>query len=106
MMRRFAEQLNWIDSQRDALRARVVAWSAINSGSHHLAGLERMAAALGEAFGHLGGELRWIDLTPAQLVDATGKVIPQPLGRALQIVKRPQAPRRALLAIHYDTVYG
>jgi glutamate carboxypeptidase len=104
-MTRFDSPLRWIDAQQSRLRELVVAWSEINSGTHHVAGLERMAGALREEFGRLGGTLRMIDLPPAERVDSAGRVTAQPLGRAIHIVKRPDARVRALLAIHYDTVY-
>ena len=37
---------------------------------------------------------------------ARGDEIEQPLGEALSIRKRPDAPRRVFLGIHADTVYG
>src|SRR5690349_5484422 len=104
-MTRFDSQLRWIDAQQSRLRDLVVAWSEINSGTHHLAGLERMAAALREEFSRLGGTLRMIDLPPAERVDPMGRTTTQPIGRAIHITKRPDASVRVLLAIHYDTVY-
>jgi glutamate carboxypeptidase len=81
---------------RDAeLRALLSAWSAINSGSDHAAGLERMRAALREKF---------VTAFPSALFEET--VLPGSADRSLRIIIRPDAPRRVLLNGHYDTVYG
>jgi glutamate carboxypeptidase len=40
------------------------------------------------------------------VVDSAGNVVPAPLGKAVSIVKRPDAPFHVLLNIHYDTVFG
>lgn len=80
-----------IDAQADAMLERVERWSAINSGSHHLAGLDAMRAALRADFGVLG------------------EMVELPLGDgrfALRLRRRPEAPRRILLGGHYDTVFG
>src|SRR5689334_22855324 len=81
-------------------------WSAINSGTFNLPGLERMLAALRKAFAPLGASEALIDLPPAESVDSAGAIVRTPLGRGLQLLKRPDAPRRVLLNIHYDTVFG
>lgn len=87
----------WLDLVRD--------WCAISSGTYHLPGLKMMADALSEAFGAFG-EVRRISLPPAMQIDSSGVESSAPLGHALQIVRRPNAPLRVLLVIHYDTVYG
>lgn len=80
-----------LDAQADALLARVQHWSAINSGSHHLAGLDAMRAVLREEFSRL----------------APVEEVPLAEGRfALRLHLRPDAPRRILLGGHYDTVFG
>jgi glutamate carboxypeptidase len=81
-------------------------WSAINSGSRNLHGLARTCDAVRAEFATLGGELRLLDLAPEQVIDSAGNVVASPLGKAISIVKRPRAPVRVLLNIHYDTVFG
>jgi len=67
-------------------------WAEINSGSGHLAGLDRMRAALRDEFGRLPG--------------ATVEEIPCPgTAAALRVRLRPEAPRRVVLCGHFDTVY-
>lgn len=72
--------------------ALLVRWAEINSGSGHLAGLDRMRAALREEFGRFAG--------------ATVEELPCPgTAAALRVSVRPQAKIRILLNGHFDTVY-
>jgi len=101
-----ASLLNWLDAQQDEMLRLVRRWAQINSGSHNLAGLAQLIADVQGEFESLGGQITLIDLPPAQSIDSAGNVVHQPLGQAIRIVKRPDAPRRVLLNIHLDTVYG
>lgn len=101
-----ADILAWIDQQADRLLQQVADWSAINSGTHHLAGLAKQLSAIEKACEPLGGECKRIDLEQQQLIAADGRLIEQPLGQAMILTKRPEAKRQVLLGIHYDTVYG
>jgi glutamate carboxypeptidase len=98
--------LDWIDAQHDAMVQRVLAWSRINSGSLNLAGLEAMGAALADAFAPFDGDTETLVLAPLEEVDAGGNPVPVPLGKALRIRKRPDAPLKVLLSGHMDTVFG
>ncbi|MBC8010959.1 MAG: M20/M25/M40 family metallo-hydrolase, partial [Burkholderiales bacterium] len=83
-----------LHSRDSELRSLLAAWSAINSGSDHPAGLERMRAALRAAFA---------SAFPSALVEEPA--LPGTAARALRLVLRPDAPFRILLNGHYDTVY-
>ena len=98
--------VDWIDSQAQRMIDLVERWVNINSASDNIDGLERMAVVLSDAFSPLGGQLKLIDLVPHQIIDSSGQVVQQPLGRALSVIKRPDAPMRVFLGIHMDTVYG
>jgi len=100
-----ADVLRWIDSQRDAMRDRVIAWCNINSYTHNLPGVAQMGAACEAVLRSLGFEIEWIDLPPAEVIDHRGKIVTQPLGRALRARKRPDASRKVFLGRHLDTVY-
>src|SRR5262249_20987572 len=65
----------------------VTEWANINSGSNHLAGLERCAGAIRPVLERLG----------PTITSEQGVIVAS---------KRPEAPVRVLLGIHYDTVYG
>ena len=99
-----AEQAALAAIDQPAMLALVEAWSAVNSGSRNLAGLEIMAGLLAEAFSTLG-EVVLRDPAPASHMLPTGEVVPLQHGRNLHLVVRPQAPTRVLLTGHYDTVF-
>lgn len=100
-----APTLHWIDSQSDRLRRLVTDWAGINSGTHNLGGLAMLASRLEAEFAVLDGRMSLLDLPPEKSVDSRGNEIATPLGRAISIRKRPDAPLRVFLGIHYDTVY-
>jgi glutamate carboxypeptidase len=97
--------LDWIDTQGEAMVRLLETWSAINSESHNIPGLARMAAALELEFDSIGGVRRTVDLRGQDSIDSTGKSATLPLGKAISIVKRSEAAKRVFLNIHYDTVY-
>jgi glutamate carboxypeptidase len=68
-------------------------WANLNSGSGHLAGLDRMRAALHAAFASAFPRAHFDE--PACPGTA----------RALRVTMRPDAPVRILLNGHFDTVY-
>lgn len=76
----------------DALRDLLVAWANINSGTGHLAGLERMRTALAAEFGQLPG-------AQVDVVALAGDA------RGLRVAVRPAAEIQLLLSGHFDTVY-
>jgi glutamate carboxypeptidase len=84
----------------------VLAWSAINSGSRNLGGLERMADVLVDAFAALPGILRLDNPAPVEAVDAAGRTARIEHGRHLHLTVRPTAPMQLLLTGHMDTVYA
>ncbi len=97
--------LDWINTQRRVMEQRVVGWAAINSSTDNLPGLATMAAQLVADFSVLGGQLSEIELAPYEAIGSDGRVLHRPLGKALSIIKRPEASRRVFLCIHMDTVY-
>src|SRR3712207_530649 len=102
----FSDQIQWVDAQHARLCRLVSQWASINSGSYHLEGLRRCTEAVVREFRPLGGDEQWIDLPPHVVMDGAGETGERRLGQAVRIVKRPDARRRVLLAIHVDTVYG
>lgn len=98
--------LDWIESQHDRMRQLVIEWAGINSGTYNLAGLATLVSRLVSEFAVLDGDLKLLDVPPERSIDVCGNEIAIPLGRAISIRKRPDAPLRIFLGIHYDTVYG
>jgi glutamate carboxypeptidase len=84
----------------------VLAWSAVNSGSRNLAGLERMAGLLADAFAALPGVLRLENPAAVEAVDASGRTVKIEHGRHLHLTVRPTAPVQLLLTGHMDTVFA
>ena len=84
----------------------VLAWAAVNSGSRNLAGLERMAELLADAFAALPGVLRLESAEPVDAVETDGRTIKLKHGRHLHLTVRPTAPLQLLFTGHMDTVFG
>ena len=84
----------------------VLAWAAVNSGSRNLAGLERMADLLADAFAALPGVLRLEQPQPVEAIDPAGKAVKLKHGRHLHLTVRPTAPLQLLFTGHMDTVFG
>ena len=84
----------------------VLGWASINSGSRNLAGLERMADMLVDAFAALPGLVRLERPAPVKSVDPVGRTIEIEHGRHLHLTVRPTAPVQLLLTGHMDTVFG
>jgi glutamate carboxypeptidase len=83
----------------------VLEWSAVNSGSRNLPGLERMGAILADAFSSLPGELELVDSAPVEAVDPAGRTIAIEHGQNLHLKVRPDAQVQLLFTGHMDTVF-
>jgi len=83
----------------------LIALAEINSGSSNLSGLQQAAGWLIENM-QLGVAAERVSLPSVQLLDDSGQLVEQQTGDALVWHCRPEAKRRVLLAIHYDTVFA
>ncbi|HEV8406860.1 MAG TPA: hydrolase [Sphingomicrobium sp.] len=93
-------------ARSEPMLEQVLAWAAVNSGSRNLAGLERMAELLADAFAALPGALRLEHPQPVEAVNPDGKSVKIKHGRHLHLSVRPTAPVQLLLTGHMDTVFG
>jgi glutamate carboxypeptidase len=84
---------------------RLIRWCNQNSWSCELENLITMAATLRDDFAEFGVDFQTVDLPDLQLLGEQEDWLPQPTGPALLWHHHPQAERRLLLMIHYDTVY-
>src|SRR2546423_9757109 len=96
--------LDWIDSQARRMRRLVEQWSNINSYSHNLAGLAELSHLLKAEWKGLG-QIEQIPIGCQESIDSRGTIERKPLGQALRIRQRSDAPLRVFLCIHMDTVY-
>jgi glutamate carboxypeptidase len=97
--------LERLDGESEAMVARTEAWSAINSGSHELAGLQRMRGPLTDAFAALPGAVTVEPLPSSRRVRADGQVIDVEHSPSIRVSVRPEAPIKVALTGHYDTVF-
>lgn len=97
---------NWIDHQNKEMIDLVVSWGNICSSSDYLEGLSQMLNALKKAFLPFEATVQELHLPLYPKINQEGKTVFFPLGKALHLRKRPQAPNQILLAGHMDTVFG
>lgn len=102
----FASTLSYIETLQPQMVEWTKAWASINSGSFHAQGLERMLSALKKDFSVLEGMAEEIAIDPLLRFNREGDRELVPLGKALRIRKRPEAPVQVLFAGHMDTVFG
>ena len=100
------EQATIDRAEDEPMLEHVLAWAALNSGSRNLAGLERMADVLVDAFAALPGIIRLENPAPVEAVNAAGRTVAIEHGRHLHLTVRPTAPVQLLLTGHMDTVYA
>jgi len=94
-----------IDASLPELTDELIALANINSGSFNAEGVNAVSARLAARFSRLGAEPEWIDVAPFRTTADDGSQRERPLGRALRLRKRPEAPLRIFLGGHLDTVF-
>ncbi|QDV70148.1 Carboxypeptidase G2 precursor [Rosistilla carotiformis] len=95
----------WLESEQAAITDQLIQWAEIASGSHDTRGLQRMADRLRSDWQQHGLTLQPTPVTEIQEIDAYGELVSWKTVDALVASRRPDASRRVLLAIHFDTVY-
>ena len=94
-------------AQRQAqMRERTIALAQINSGSFNAEGVNRVREALAEMFAELGAQAEVLSVEPWQALGDDGQMQTRPLGDALRLRKRPEAPFQVFLCGHMDTVFA
>ena len=104
-MRDFTKELSLLDGRRADMTETLKSWCDVNSGSRNLDGLAQMRDLLADAFARLGADVEIVPSQAHEIVTNDGRIVTQPVGDCLRIVKRPQAPVRVMLAGHMDTVF-
>ena len=98
--------LTWLDDEYPDMLAKTIELANINSGSLNVAGVNRVGDKLKEYAQVLGGEIETLPVSPYQLLDANGVLQSLPLGDAVRISKRPEAPLQVFFCAHMDTVFA
>ncbi len=104
-MGQFDAQLAWIESQTPRMEASIERWCAINSGSHHRAGIDAVASEVIEAFSPLCARVERVALPAFESIDDRGEAVIVETADAVILRKLPESRRQVLLAIHLDTVF-
>jgi glutamate carboxypeptidase len=105
-MQYYTPYLQWIDQQKESMLELVKSWSNINTHTFNLKGLNVQIEALKKEFSSLGGHLQELTLPPFFHIQDDGTRLSEFLGKALHIVKRPEAPLRFFFSGHMDTVHA
>lgn len=97
--------IDWIETQKEIMLARVIDWAEINSHSLNLNGLEVMYASLERDFSILQCQTKKIPLSPMTTISPQGQPTSLSLGSCLLLTKRPEAQIQLFFGGHMDTVY-
>lgn len=95
-----------IDTALPAMRATLVQLASINSGSFNVAGVTAMAEALRTLFAPLQAASELLSLAAHSSVNDAGQTLTRPLGKALRLRLRPEAPLQVFFCGHLDTVFA
>lgn len=101
----YQPHLDWIAAQVPAQRDELLRLSNINSGSYNAAGVNRVAERVEQLFAPLGATAQRIELPAHRVTSDRGDAVAHPVGRALRLRQRPDAPLHVFLAGHLDTVF-
>ena len=97
--------LDHVAARQDHIIGRAVAWSNVNSGSRHAAGLEAVLGLLETEAAKLPATVERIVTAGSTTIGDDGSVKAEAHADALKITCRPGAPLQVVLTGHYDTVF-
>lgn len=103
---RFDPWLDWLNDRQATMVETTIRLAEINSGSLNAAGVDAVGTALVELCQPLGGQVEYLAVEPYTLITQDGETLSFPLGHAIRIRKRPEAPFQVYLGGHLDTVYA
>lgn len=95
-----------LEPLKEQMVEETTALARINSGTFNAEGVNQVLQRLKDQLAPLGGHVETLNLPPFTRFNDQGEHINQPLGQALRISKRPQAPLQVMLGGHMDTVFG
>ncbi len=88
------------------MRESLVRLARQNSGSFNVDGVNAVGRDMAALFAPLGAPAEFIDLPPFASTGDDGRLQARPVGQAVRMRKRPDAPLRVFLCGHLDTVYA
>ena len=75
----------------DTMLREVQDWAAINTGTGNIAGLDRMAGILADAFSTLPGDVDLVEPATVTAISPEGREFEKPHGRHMVLRVRPEA---------------
>ena len=102
------EILPWLErlnGQQEEMLTQTIELANINSGTLNYDGVNQVLEKLQQLTAHLSEDQQRIPVAPFEEVNDNGDIVKNPLGDALRIRKRPQAPLQVFLCGHMDTVF-
>lgn len=106
MKREYQAPLEWIDTQTPRLRDELLALSNLNSGSFNAAGVNAVGERLKGLFAPLSAQAEVLPVAPYRSTADDGSLKERPLGNAVRLRQRPEAPLQVFLCGHLDTVFA
>ncbi|KEI70409.1 hydrolase [Endozoicomonas elysicola] len=97
--------LDLLNDQHDEMLNRTIELAEINSGSLNQDGVNQILEKLKVLTERLSKDQERISVPPWEVVDDNGETIQHPLGDALRVRKRPEAPLQVFMCGHMDTVF-
>lgn len=105
MTQNYTEWLDWLNSQQQDMLHKTIELASINSDSLNRDGVNAVRQKLTEYCIPLGGEVKVQAVAPYPFLNRAGEIENIPLGDALSIKKRPEAPLQIFFCGHMDTVF-
>lgn len=102
----FAPILTWVGRQQSRMVEHTIELARINSGTFNAAGVNSVGERLLHWFEPLAAQVERLPLPPVEQLGLQGHNEVRPLGQALRLRLRPEAPRQIFLGGHLDTVYA
>ncbi|MBP0047712.1 hydrolase [Marinobacterium sp. AK62] len=103
---RYLPWLDWLTDRQSVMLEHTIRLSEINSGSLNAAGVDRVGEVLVHLCEPLGGQVERLTVPPYTLITPDCEQVQYPLGHAIRITKRPEAPLQVYLGGHLDTVFS
>lgn len=97
--------LKFLEGRKDEMVKKAIKWSAINTYSGNLQGLQKFAEILQEELCQLDCDIDVIDTPPMEKVSGDGSIIQTYTAPVIEARARANAPVQVVLTGHYDTVF-